>query len=174
MGIAGSGKGTQGKMLADHDNMHLVSMGEVLRMYVTGDKRQRMLSGNLLADDEIIKIVDRVLTSLKDSNSVLLDGFPRTIDQARWLLNQANSGRFRVDAVIHLVADRQVVKKRLIARGRLDDEEKAIEERFRIYEQTTEPLLDWLKKQGVRVVDVNAEGSVEAVSAELMAKLKDS
>src|SRR5262249_7151741 len=64
MGIAGSGKGTQGKMLADARDLHLISMGEVLRMYVTGEQRERMPAGELLDDRAIIKIVDQVLSSV--------------------------------------------------------------------------------------------------------------
>ncbi|HVX57672.1 MAG TPA: nucleoside monophosphate kinase, partial [Candidatus Saccharimonadales bacterium] len=72
MGIAGAGKGTQGKMLADKRGFHLISMGEVLRMYVTGEQREKMLAGDLLGDDEIISIVDKVLKSLPDDQEVLL------------------------------------------------------------------------------------------------------
>ena len=106
MGIAGSGKGTQGKMLADQHGFHLVSMGDVVRMYVTGEQRDRMLAGGLLDDQEIIKIVDKVLKSLPNDEQVLLDGFPRTIAQAEWLLEQTKAGRFQIKAVFHLVASR--------------------------------------------------------------------
>src|SRR4051812_49202478 len=96
MGIAGSGKGTQGKMLADSEGLHLIPMGDVLRMYVTGEQRERMLAGDLLDDQEIIEIVDKVLKSLPDDVEVLLDGFPRTVPQAEWLMEQANKDRFPV------------------------------------------------------------------------------
>src|SRR4051812_40564897 len=115
MGIAGSGKGTQGKMLADKLGYHLISMGDVLRMYITGKKRQRMLAGELLDDKQIIKIIDRVFSTLRDDDEVVLDGFPRTIPQAEWLLEQAKTGRFRLDKAFHLVASREAVKKRLLS-----------------------------------------------------------
>ncbi len=121
MGIAGSGKGTQGKMLADQHGFHLISMGEVLRMYVTGQQRERMLKGGLLDDAEIIKIVEQVLSSLPDDEEVLMDGFPRTVPQAEWLLEQVKAGTFDVKAAIHLVASREAVKRRLIKRARIDD-----------------------------------------------------
>src|SRR3982751_5665832 len=101
MGIAGSGKGTQGTMLADSRGYHLISMREVLRMYVTGEQRERMLAGELLNDDEIIKIVDQVLKSLPDDKEVVLDGFPRTIPQAEWLLEQVKAGRFKIRKAFH-------------------------------------------------------------------------
>jgi adenylate kinase len=171
MGIAGSGKGTQGKMLADARGFHLISMGEVLRMYVTGKQRERMLAGELLDDREIITIVDQVLSSLPDSEEVLLDGFPRTIPQAEWLLEQVKAGRVQLQLAFHLVASREAVKQRLMQRGRIDDKEAAIEARFDEYERSTSPLLDWLSKHGVEVVDVDAERSVEAVNDDLVKHL---
>ncbi|HUY84918.1 MAG TPA: nucleoside monophosphate kinase [Candidatus Dormibacteraeota bacterium] len=168
MGIAGSGKGTQGKMLADARGFHLISMGEVLRMYVTGEQRERMLAGELLPDDEIIKIVDKVLTSVLNGSEVLMDGFPRTIPQAQWLLEQVKAGRFKLDAAFHLVASREAVKKRLLSRARIDDIDAAIEERFNEYERSTAPLLKWLSDNGVDVIDVDAERSVEAVNDDIV------
>jgi adenylate kinase len=173
MGIAGSGKGTQGKMLADQHGLHLISMGDVLRMYVTGEKRERMLAGELLDDQEIIKIVDRVLASLKDDEQVLLDGFPRTIPQAEWLLEQAKASRFKLDTAFHLVASRQAVKSRLLDRARIDDKEGAIEARFDEYERSTMPLLSWLADHGVRVINIDAERPPSAVNEDLVKYLKE-
>lgn len=174
MGIAGSGKGTQGKMLADQQGFHLISMGDVLRMYVTGKQRERMLAGGLLADDEIITIVDRVLSSLPDDEEVLMDGFPRTIPQAEWLLGQVKTGRFKLDKAFHLTASREAVKQRLISRGRIDDAEDAIEERFKQYENATAPLLNWLSEQGIQVINIDAERSPEAVNEDLLKELDKS
>lgn len=171
MGIAGSGKGTQGKMLADQHNFHLISMGEVLRMYVTGQQRERMLAGELLDDQEIIAIVDRVLSSLPDSEEVIMDGFPRTIPQAKWLMEQVKTGRFKLRIAFHLVASRKAVKERLLQRGRIDDKETAIEARFDEYERSTAPLLTWLSEHGLDVVNINAERSVEVVNDEMIKHL---
>lgn len=168
IGIQGSGKGTQGTMLADSRGYHLISMGEVLRMYVTGKQRERMLAGELLGDTEIIEIVDRVLKSLPEGEEIILDGFPRTIPQAEWLFGQVKAGRFDLNAVFHLVASREAVKQRLLSRGRVDDVEDAIEERFREYELHTAPILGWFKDRGVDVADVNAERGVEEVNTDLI------
>jgi adenylate kinase len=174
MGIAGSGKGTQGKRLADQRGLHLISMGDVVRMYVTGPQRERMLAGELLGDDEIIEIVDKVFRSLPDGEAVLLDGFPRTIPQAEWLLSQAKAGRFPLKTAFHLVASREAVKERLLGRARIDDKEAAIEKRFDEYERSTAPLLKWLADQGVNVVDIDAERSVEAVNQDIVSHLETS
>jgi adenylate kinase len=171
MGIAGSGKGTQGKMLADQHGLHLLSMGDVLRMYVTGKQRERMLAGGLLGDQEIIEIVDRVLSSIPDHEEILMDGFPRTIPQAEWLLKQANSGKFNLKVAIHLKASRQAVKRRLLKRARLDDKEDSIEARFDEYERSTMPLIEWLNRHSVKVYDINAERSVDEVNKDLVSIL---
>jgi len=169
MGIAGSGKGTQGKMLADQHSFHLVSMGDVLRMHVTGAQRERMLAGGLLDDNEIISIIDKVLASINDGGEVLLDGFPRTIPQAEWLLDKVKKGRFKLQTAFHLVASREAVKARLMNRGRIDDTEDSIEARFNEYERSTAPLLEWLAEHGVNVINVDAERSVEEVNKDLVA-----
>jgi len=172
MGLPGSGKGTQGKMLADHHGKHLVSMGEIIRMYVVGERRQRMLSGELLDDEEVISILERVLDSLPDDGEYILDGFPRTVPQAKWLLERLERKHSNITCVIHLQASPEAVKARLHARGRIDDRDEVIEERFREYEQLTQPLLNWFKQHGIKVCDVDAERSPDQVHEEIMEVLK--
>lgn len=174
MGIAGSGKGTQGKRLADQHKLHLLSMGDVLRMYITGEQRDQMLAGGLLDDQEIIQIVDKVMGQIPNEEEVLLDGFPRTIPQAVWLLDKAKKDgfKFKIHLVIHLVASRDAVKERLLKRARLDDKEDVIEARFDEYERSTMPLLKWLSDHGVKVNDVDAERPVAEVNRDLVNLLK--
>ncbi len=140
-------------------------------MYVTGEQREKMLAGGLLDDQEIIKIVEQVLASLPDSEEVLMDGFPRTIPQAEWLLSQVKAGRFNLKAAFHLVASREAVKSRLVKRARIDDVENAIEKRFDEYKRSTEPVIKWLSDNGVVVTDINAERPPEAVNADILSRL---
>jgi adenylate kinase len=142
-------------------------MGDVLRMYVTGEQRERMLKGELLSDDEVTAIIDKVLKTISNGEEIILDGYPRTIPQAEWLLEQAKAGRFNLDKAFHLVASREAVKQRLLGRARVDDQDAAIEKRFDEYERATAPLLDWLKQNGVQVIDINAERSVEDVNKDI-------
>lgn len=168
MGLPGSGKGTQGKMLADHHGLHLISMGEIIRLYVTGKRRQQMLAGELLDDQEVIGLLDMVISSLPDNEECLLDGFPRTLLQAEWLRNQAQVGRFAIKQVINLAASHAAVKVRLLNRGRADDQEKVIEERFREYERLTQPLLSWFNEHNIKVENIDAERPANAVHADLI------
>ena len=167
MGLPGSGKGTQGKIMADQHRMHLISMGEIIRLYVTGDRRSRMLSGELLEDHEVIDLLGRVLESLPNKTLCVLDGFPRTIFQADWLLDKAKEENFTIDHVIYLEASDETVKKRLHARGRLDDKDEVIEERFKEYEELTHPLVGWFREHNIDVISINAERSVDEVNSDV-------
>lgn len=170
MGIAGSGKGTQGQMLAERLGWRLVSMGDVVRANVSDEQEQRMMSGALLDDQEIITMLDKVLGEI-DSDKLILDGFPRTITQAEWLVGQAREDRFDLDTAFHLTASRQAVKERLLGRARHDDKAEAIAKRFDEYERSTVPLINWLKDNGVRVIDINAERSIEDIHQDLVSRL---
>lgn len=164
MGLPGSGKGTQGKMMSDEHRLHLISMGEIIRLYVSGERRIRMLSGELLDDDEVISLLSSVLEHIISKDKCVLDGFPRTIHQAEWLLEKSNSENFKIDAVINLVASEETVRHRLRARGRSDDREEVIQERFKEYSDLTLPLLDWYKVNNVKVINIDAEKSVDEVN----------
>jgi len=167
MGLPGSGKGTQGKMMADEHGMHLISMGEIIRLYVTGERRNRMLSGELLDDSEVIELLDRVLDTIPNKELCVLDGFPRTIHQAEWLVEKANRDNFNISHVINLDASQGTVKNRLRARGRSDDKEEVIEERFKEYAELTQPLIVWFKEHNIDLLNIDAERSVYDVNSDV-------
>ncbi|MDB5169892.1 MAG: oxidoreductase [Candidatus Saccharibacteria bacterium] len=158
-------------MLADINGMHLFSTGDLSRMYVTGERRQRMLAGELLDDSEVIAMLDRALKTVNDDDECLLDGFPRTVSQAQWLLEQVAAGRFSVSHVIYLVVTHEAVLNRLQARGRLDDTEKVIEARFKEYEKLTEPVVAWLEKRGIPVLRIDGERATDVVHRDIVSKL---
>lgn len=171
MGLPGAGKGTQGKIMADRHGMHLVSMGEIIRMYVTGERRVGMLSGELLDDQEVIALLDQVLGGIANKDLCVLDGFPRTIPQAEWLINKAKDEQFKISCVLHLAADEETVKRRLQNRGRLDDREDVIVERFKEYNELTRPLLAWFSEHGIEVINIDAERSVDSVNDDVTRSL---
>lgn len=172
MGIAGSGKGTQSKLFADRDGYEVISTGELLRSYGSEEQQQRMLAGHILHDDEVTELLDKALSAMTDQNKVLLDGYPRRISQADWLLQQQGTGRFKLEGVLHLVATRSTVKQRLEYRGRPDDHDHAIEERFNAYEQATLPILEYFAKAKVPILEVDAEQSIEEVHEAVMQAVK--
>jgi len=168
MGVAGAGKSMQGKLLADEHGYAWISTGEILRVLVTGKRRQEMLQGKLLSDDEMIRILDKVLDLIDTTRHFVLDGFPRTVAQADWLVQQAHSGRFRLSAVVHLTASEAIVKQRLVGRGRVDDTEEAIARRFEEYRTVTVPIIDHFRKEGIHVYDVDAAQPPNAVHDEIV------
>jgi adenylate kinase len=172
MGIAGSGKGTQSKLYADRDGYEVISTGELLRAYGSKEQQSRMLSGEILRDEEVTALLDKALGELPDPDKVLLDGYPRRISQADWLLKQQSQGRFTIQGILHLIATRETVKKRLEYRGRPDDHDHAIEERFSSYEKATLPILEYFAHAGVPIVEVDAERPIEEVHAAVMQAVK--
>lgn len=172
MGVAGSGKSTQGRMLADDYGYAWVSTGEVLRVLITGQRRQEMLSGKLLSDTEVIRVIDTVFNLIDTRQEFVIDGFPRTVAQADWLLEQTRRARFPLTAIINLAANETVVLKRLQARGRQDDTETAIAERFREYREVTLPIIDHFRHEDVTVHTIDANRPPEAVHRAIMEVLK--
>jgi len=168
MGVAGAGKSMQGKILADEHGYAWISSGEIFRVLITGKRRQEMLEGKLLSDDEVIKVVDKVFELIDTSQEFVLDGFPRTVVQADWLINQAREGRFELSAVIHLAASEEVVRSRLLERGRQDDTDEAIAKRFSEYRNSTLPIIEHFKKEGVKVCDIDAAQEPRAVHDEIL------
>jgi adenylate kinase len=167
LGVAGSGKSTQSQLLAAKDGFDWLSMGELLRSVITDERREQMLAGKVLDEHEVISILDAELTRRGDNPEVILDGFPRGLMQADWLIAQRASGRFAIRAVVHLHAHQSAVKERLLARGRQDDTEDAIKERFYEYEHTIKPIIETLHASGIPIVEVNAEQIPESVFVEL-------
>ncbi|HVW23698.1 MAG TPA: nucleoside monophosphate kinase [Candidatus Saccharimonadales bacterium] len=168
MGVAGAGKSMQGRLFADEHGYAWISTGELFRVLVTGQRRAQMLEGKLLSDDEVIALVDKTLKMIDVKQEFLLDGFPRTEPQADWLIEQVESGRLPLKAVFNLVASEEVVKKRLLERGRQDDTEAAIQKRFDEYRANTLPIMDHLKKAGAPVYDINADQDPIKVHDDMM------
>ena len=168
MGVPGSGKSVQGRLLADQMGYPWLSTGEFLRMLVSGERRKDMVNGKLLEDQDIITLVQKIFTVVDTNQEFVLDGFPRTVAQADWLLAQVKHGQLHVSAVVHLKASEEAVTSRLLSRGRPDDHQTAILERFKEYEDAIKPILDDLKKADIPVYDIDGEQSEDAVHKAIM------
>lgn len=171
-GVAGSGKSVQGRLLADEYGYAWISTGEILRVLVTGKRRQQMLKGKLLNDWEVIDVMDKVIELVDARDEIVLDGFPRTIVQSDWLLSQANKNRFSITAVFHLKASEDDMRKRLISRGRQDDNDTSISKRFEEYKSVTLPIIDHLKEEGIPVYEIEASNNIEAIHQKIINQLK--
>ncbi len=166
-GVPGAGKSMQGRLLADEKGYAWISTGEILRVLVTGKRRHEMQEGKLLSDAEMIRMIDKVLDLIDLNEEFVLDGFPRTIKQADWLMDQVSMGRFKVSAVFHLISDQKEITRRLQSRGRKDDTIEAIKTRFDEYENVTLPILKDYKKHGINVYDIDGSQSPQQVHKQI-------
>jgi adenylate kinase len=172
-GPPGSGKGTQAARIEEEFGLKHLSTGAILRQEVakrssTGKEVARiMAAGDLVPDDLIVDIVRRRLPAAEAGAGVLLDGFPRTVTQARALDSMLANEGHRVDFVIALdVPEKQLVERilhRAKVESRADDTRAAIEERMHEYRTLTAAVLDHYRKQGVRVEEVDGQGTPDAV-----------
>lgn len=172
MGAAGAGKSMQGHALADEYGFAYLSTGELFRVLITGRRRQEMLEGKLFSDEEVIRVVDKVFELIDTKEEFILDGFPRTRQQVDWLMDQHHCGRIDLPRVINLEIEESVIRERLNKRGRLDDTEKAISQRYQEYESITRPILEYMVQRGLEVYEIDAARSPSEVNEEIVAALE--
>jgi adenylate kinase len=177
-GPPGSGKGTQCELLAQAQGWGHLSSGEVFRNEIArqtplGQRLDELIGGGrLIPDDVTVEVVLGALEMWTIENptveNVLLDGFPRTLPQARALLGRAS--RCVVRLVIELVVPPSVSFDRLALRSRSDDDTAAIRLRLALYESETRPALDWLSELGL-LVTVDGDQPPEAVGTAIRCRL---
>ena len=115
-----------------------------------------MNKGELVSDELVLSIVEGRLDNIK--KGWLLDGFPRNVSQANALKNLLEKINHPLEAVISIQIADDVLIKRLLARGREDDNEEVIVNRLKVYREKTSPLIDLYSKQGLLVeIDGNAD-----------------
>ena len=161
LGRQGSGKGTQADRLVEAYSPIHVSTGDMLRAAVAdGTELGRragalMDAGELVGDDLINGIVaERLARSDVVEHGFLLDGYPRTPDQATAMEGFLSEAGMTLDGAVTLDVPVDEVTARMLARGRVDDTEEAIRRRLDLYESETAPLLAWFADRGLlEVVD---------------------
>lgn len=168
VGAPGAGKSMQGRILADEHGYAWISTGEILRVLVTGKRRQEMIQGKLLSDEEIIEVLDKVFELIDTRQEFVLDGFPRTVPQAEWLLGEVKKGRFELNSVIDLTASEDIIVERLLKRGRLDDTRDTILRRIEGYHKVTAPILEYFRDQGIPIHDVDGDRDARVIHDEIL------
>jgi len=174
LGRQGSGKGTQSLRIAEAYGCVHISTGDVLRAAVAADTElgrqasEIMEAGGLVGDDVMNGIVaERLAQSDIVDAGVLLDGFPRTADQADALETILTNLRHQLTIAMNIDVAVEEVTKRMMARGRSDDTEEAISRRLALYEEQTAPLLDWFAERDL-LTTVKGTGS----EAEVFGRVK--
>lgn len=147
-------------------------MSTLLRKNGDDSVQQTILEGKIVDDTITLGILDDYLKLIgADQNEFVIDGWPRAIAQARWMAKSASSGGVMITGVVHLKAHKEVAKERLIHRGRIDDTEEAIIQRFNDYKKTILPILDYLAKHNIPIFEIDADGTIEEVEVRVGAAL---
>ena len=171
-GPAGAGKSVQGQILAARHNWRWLSTGQLLRDTHNVKLLQEMQTGALVDPEVVNEIIAQALERAKDIEHVILDGFPRQLSQAKWLIDsQPRHGR-SIGVVIVLEVPKAEIIRRLQLRGRADDTPEAIEERLQIYRKEMYPILSYLTEQGVHVAHIDGTGTVGQVHDRIEAELE--
>ena len=178
LGPPGSGKGTQAEMLAEKLNFQHISVGDLLRENISNNTKLGKLantyvdSGELVPDDLIIELVNSSIQSLqnnKDSqfSGMILDGFPRTINQASSLDVKISDLGAKIKSVIYLnILDEKIIT-RLQARGRNDDKPDLIRNRLNVYRDQTEPLLGYYNEKEL-LDSINGDQEMQDVNSSIL------
>lgn len=174
-GPPGAGKGTQATPMARRYNLRHISTGALLRAEIAagtplGKEAARLIDKGALVPDEVVEgMIESAFSAEKEAAGFILDGFPRTVSQARDLDAMLARRGESVTAVVSLIIPDAVVKERIAGRaaieGRADDAApEIIENRIRTYHEKTEPLIAYYKEAGL-YHEVAAEGTIEEVGA---------
>ena len=162
LGPPGAGKGTQANLFCSKYGLSHLSTGDLLRDEVSsgsllGLKASEVMNkGELVSDELVLSIVEGRLVNI--NKGWLLDGFPRNVNQANSLQKLLEKINQPLEAVVSIQIADDYLMKRLLARGREDDNEEVIANRLKIYREKTSPLIDLYSKQGILVgIEGNAD-----------------
>jgi adenylate kinase len=182
-GPPGAGKGTQAVKIAEKFGWKHVSTGDILRAEVSqgtelGLKVKAVMdAGHLVSDDLLIEIMESVFLRYKDSPGFVLDGFPRTNNQAVELDKLLAKHGQTVTKVIALEVDEEELVKRLLNRaieqGRMDDTEEVIKNRLIQYHKHTKPLIDYYSDKGL-YQELYGVGTIDEIFHQLLSAIQPS
>ncbi|MDR1032918.1 MAG: nucleoside monophosphate kinase [Candidatus Nomurabacteria bacterium] len=165
-GMAGSGKSVQGQLLAARLGWRWLSIGQLLRDTKDRKIHRAMRKGKLI-DNKVTNHIVRISVNRaeRELTGEVLDGFPRDVEQAEWLVKNG----YKVDLVVVLSVPRRELLKRLHIRGRADDaSQEAIEQRFKIFETEIAQIRQVLESSGTKFVEVNGVGHVGEIHDRIM------
>jgi len=172
IGIQGAGKSTQGNLLSEKLGIPYLSTGHIFRQIAKEKTRlgryikEVMNSGALIPDNKTLEIVSDYLKRPEYERGYIMDGFPRTIQQAKTFENG-------IDKVIYLKVSDEEALKRLSFRngeGREDETPKAIAKRIALFHEVTEPVIGFYREKGI-LIDVHGENSIEEIHKEILEKI---
>jgi adenylate kinase len=179
IGAPGAGKGTQAVKLAEHFGVAHISSGDLLRQHVTdhtafGAKVKEYVSaGDLVPDQLVLDMLRKPIVEASANGGYVLDGFPRTVEQAKVAYDTARALGVAVQIAIHLHVPTEELVRRLLARGRgSDDTQEVIEHRLEVYEAKTKPMIDYYAERE-RLLTVDGSLPPDEVTAAVMAGIDE-
>jgi adenylate kinase len=150
IGAPGAGKGTQAERLSEHFGIAHISSGDLLRQHVKDQTtigqtiKTYVDAGDLVPDAVVMDMLRKPVVAAAEAGGYVLDGFPRTVDQAKAAFETARELGVEVQAAVHLDVPDEELIRRLLARGRgSDDTEDVIAHRLEVFREMTIPLLDY-------------------------------
>lgn len=168
IGAPGSGKGTQSVFIERDYSIAHISTGDMLRSNIQNATELGKVAKTYVDKGELVPdslVVEMLLLRLKDEdtkNGFMLDGYPRTIEQAKELDKILKSMNYDITAVINLRTSEKIILERLLNRGRADDNEEIIKNRLKVFKEQSEPVLEYYNGK-VNVIKVESIGSPEEV-----------
>ncbi|MBO6756234.1 MAG: adenylate kinase [Roseibium sp.] len=184
VGPPGAGKGTQAGRLVEKHAIVQLSTGDMLRAAVkaqtpVGLKAKEVMDrGDLVSDDIMVRIISDRIDEADCANGFILDGFPRTIAQADALETLLQEKGLRLDAVVELEVDDDILVERIETRAketggaRADDNAETLRKRLEVYHAQTAPVSDYYKSKGL-LKPVNGMDDIDDVAASIDMALKD-
>lgn len=174
LGPPGAGKGTQAVKLAEKLGIPQISTGELFRRNIEegtklGVEAKRYLdAGDLVPSYLTNELVDDRLNNPDAANGFILDGYPRSVEQAKALHEMLERRGTDIDAVLEFRVSEEVLLERLKGRGRADDTDDVILNRMKVYRDETAPLLEYYRDQ---LKTVDAVGTMDEVFARALRAL---
>ena len=171
LGPPGVGKGTQAARVAEASGIAHISTGDMFRHHISegtplGKQVRRILDrGDLVPDAVTVEMLTDRLVRADAADGYILDGFPRTLPQAR-ALDEA-IGEDTLDGVVVLTAPADVLVERMLARGRADDTETSVRNRLVVYERETAPLIGFYEERGI-ALPVRGTGAIEDITDRIL------
>jgi adenylate kinase len=171
-GPAGAGKSVQGQILAARQGWRWLSSGQLLRDTHDIDLIKQMQTGKLVSPEKVSELMKDALMRAKGINRVILDGYPRELSQAKYLVETQPEHERSIGLVIVLEVPRSELIKRIQVRGRVDDTPEAVDERLKIYRTEIYPILSYFTEQGVHIAHIDGMGTVGQVHDRIMEEVE--
>ena len=170
-GPPGCGKGTQATFISESLAIPHLSTGDMLRSAVSSGSdiglkaKNIMESGGLVSDQIVLSIVEERIAKDDCEKGFILDGFPRTVNQAE-KLDLLLSTNNKLDYVLRIKVDEEEIIKRLIDRAREDDKPDIIKNRFKSYNSETQPLIPFYEERKI-LFNIDGMQEIEKVSEDI-------